>query len=214
MAGAFITFEGGEGAGKSTQAEHLVRHLRELGHEVTATREPGGSPYAERLRTALLSERGARLSAVEQAMLFAAARADHVATVIAPALRDGAVVVCDRFADSTEAYQGAAGVDPALLAALTLVAAGDVRPDLTVILDCPAPVGSARTMDRGARDPFDRDAAEVQERRRRAFLAIAERDARRCVVFDATLPPDELAARITAVVEERVADLATATPGR
>ena len=204
IGGAFITFEGGEGAGKSTQARRLAERLRAAGHAVTLTREPGGSPFAERLRAALLSEDGRALTASQQAVMFAAARADHVAAVIAPALAAGGIVVCDRFADSTEAYQGSAGAPAGLLAALGLVAAGATAPDLTLVLDCPAELGRERILPRGTLDPFERADDEAQEARRAAFLAIARREAHRCVVLDACLPADALAAAVWAAVETRI----------
>ncbi|MBJ3774711.1 dTMP kinase [Acuticoccus mangrovi] len=204
MRGAFITFEGGEGAGKSTQAERLADRLREAGHAVTLTREPGGSPWAERLREALLSDRGRGLDATQQAILFAAARADHVETVIAPALRAGQVVICDRFSDSTEAYQGSLGAPQRLLALLRIVAVGSLMPDLTLILDVPPDVGRARAEQRTALDAFERDEEAVQTKRRDAFLAIAAREPERCAVIDASGSPDDVAQRIDAAVAERL----------
>lgn len=210
MKGAFVTFEGGDGAGKSTQARRLAERLRAHGREVTLTREPGGSPWAETLRAALLSEHGSSLSPAEQALMFAAARADHVDTLIAPALAEGHVVICDRFADSTEAYQGGAGVSQARLAALNALVVGATRPDLTFVLDCPADVGEVRTTTRGGRDPFDRAYFDIQESRRQAFLAIARREPDRCVVVDATQPADAVAERIWTVATERLTDLVDA----
>ncbi|RAI00599.1 dTMP kinase [Acuticoccus sediminis] len=210
MKGAFVTFEGGDGAGKSTQAKRLAARLREAGREVTLTREPGGSPWAETLRTALLSERGSALSPAEQALMFAAARADHVDTLIAPALAKGHVVLCDRFADSTEAYQGAGGVTAGTLAALNALVVGPTMPDLTLVLDCPTDVGEGRTRARGDQDPFDQARADVQEQRRRAFLAIAAREPHRCAVIDATRPVDDVAAEIWRVVSARLPQLTAA----
>lgn len=204
MGGAFITFEGTDGAGKSTQARRLRDRLAAAGHPVTLTREPGGSRWAETLRAALLSERGAALSAREQALLFAAARADHVAALIAPTLADGVTVICDRFADSTEAYQGVAGVPAPLLALLSRMAVGATRPDLTFILDCPVSVGQTRMEARGGRDTFDKDAADIQEARRQAFLAIAAREPERCVVIDAAGTADEIADAIWQAAEARL----------
>ncbi|UOM34574.1 dTMP kinase [Acuticoccus sp. I52.16.1] len=210
MKGAFVTFEGGDGAGKSTQARRLAVTLRAKGRTVTLTREPGGSPWAERLRAALLSEHGAELSPAEQALLFAAARADHVDTLIAPALAAGHVVICDRFADSTEAYQGAAGVSAARLATLGALVVGDTVPDLTIVLDCPADIGHVRTARRGGADPFDRAETQIRERRRQAFLAIAAREPGRCAVVDATQPADIVADRIWRIASERLALLQAA----
>ena len=153
-----ITLEGGEGAGKSTQIAHLLRNLRKAGIEAIGTREPGGSPGAEILRKVLLSGSVARLGPAAEAILFAAARVDHIDKKIEPALAAGTFVVCDRFADSTRAYQGARGqVDPQFLRALERITLGDVRPGLTLILDLPVAEGLARAAARrGAGDAPDR----------------------------------------------------------
>lgn len=205
MTGAFVTFEGGDGAGKSTQTQRLAQRLRALGRKVMVTREPGGSPFAEKLRAALLSDQGAKLNATEQALMFAAARADHVATQIEPALKAGQIVICDRFADSTEAYQGAAGAPPKMLAALNALAVGSCAPDLTFVLDCPVNVGQVRTASRGATDQFERDRAEIQQQRRQAFLDIAAREPQRCYVIDATLPTNAVADAIWRIASQRLA---------
>lgn len=202
--GKFITLEGGEGAGKSTQARTLAQRLRAKGRDVLVTREPGGSAFAERLRASLISEKGRALDPSEQAILFAAARGDHVDTVIQPALSDGQWVVCDRFVDSTEAYQGAAGAPPSLMALLKSVAVGDTMPDLTFVLDLPPELGRARAEGRDVLDPFERDSLTVQEARREAFLAIAASNPDRCVVVDATVSQDEIADAIWIVVRERL----------
>jgi len=210
MAGKFITFEGGEGAGKSTQARRLADRLSASGRAVVVTREPGGTPTAESIRRLLLSGLVKELSADDEAILFAAARADHVERVIRPALAAGRWVLCDRFADSTHAYQGAAGgADEALLSALDRVAVGRTRPDLTLILDLPAEVGLARA---GARqgdeapDRFERDDVAVHERRRQAFLTIAGREPERCVVIDATGDEDTVADAVWQAVRARLLD--------
>lgn len=213
MSGVFITFEGGEGAGKSTQARRLAERLREAGRAVVLTREPGGSAWAERVREALLRDGGRRLDPTDQAILFAAARADHVETLIAPALAAGKVVICDRFFDSTEAYQGSAGASAGLLALLRAIAAGSLRPDLTLILDLPPRVGLERARGREALDGFEAAELHVHEARRRAFLAIAEREPERCVVVDGTLAQDTLAQRIWTLVRERLDGAAAAGGG-
>src|SRR5579863_2668447 len=142
MRGKFITFEGGEGTGKSTQAATLARHLESAGIKVLLTREPGGSPGAEIIRHVLLSGAAKPFGPEAEAMLFAAARDDHVRTTILPALDAGRWVICDRFADSTRVYQGVLGkVDHRLLKSLERVAVGDLAPDLTVILDVPVELG-------------------------------------------------------------------------
>jgi len=208
--GAFITLEGGEGAGKSTQARRLAQRLRARGVDVVLTREPGGSSFAERMRLALLGEAGRTLDPTAQALMFAAARADHVDTVIAPALAQGRTVICDRFCDSTTAYQGTGGVPEPLLRALEAVAVGDVRPDLTIILDVPPEEGLRRARSRQVLNVFEEDAIPKHEARRDAFLRIAEREPGRCVVLDGTLPADDLAGRILRVVEERLPSMAAA----
>jgi dTMP kinase len=207
--GRFITLEGGEGAGKSVQARRLAGRLRELGLAVVLTREPGGSPGAEALREIILSGAAARFGAVGEALLFGAARIDHVDNTIAPALRRGEWVVCDRFADSTRAYQGAAGeLDPDLLAALERVAVGACRPDLTLILDLPAAEGLARAAARRghgeAADRFEREGLAFHETLRQAFLSIARAEPQRCAVIDAGGGEDEVAEAIWAVVRERL----------
>lgn len=208
MASAFITFEGGEGVGKSTQASRLAGRLRARGREVLVTREPGGSPFAERVREALLSPAARDLDPLEQAMMFAAARADHVEVVIKPALSRGSVVICDRFVDSTEAYQGAAGAPVETLTALAGVAAGSLVPDLTLMLDCPPHLAAERLAQRGGSDRFEAAALDVQERRREAFLAIAAREPSRCVVVDASMPPGAIATEIDAILAARLPRLA------
>jgi len=206
VAGAFITFGGTDGAGKSTQARRLAQRLRVRGREVVLTREPGGSPFAERMRTALLGDAGKALDPSQQAVLFAAARADHVDTVIAPALRDGKVVICDRFFDSTAAYQGSAGVPETLLRALQRVAVGDVVPQLTIILDLPPEEGLKRAERRQALDRFESDALAALEARRAAYLRIAALEPRRCLVVDGTRAPDEIAARVLELVDDRLGE--------
>jgi dTMP kinase len=208
--GRFITLEGGEGTGKSVQARRLAGRLRELGLAVVLTREPGGSPGAEALREIILSGAAARFGAVGEALLFGAARIDHVDNTIAPALRRGEWVVCDRFADSTRAYQGAAGeLDPDLLAALERVTIGACRPDLTLILDLPAAEGLARAAARRghgeAADRFEREGLSFHETLRQAFLSIARAEPQRCAVIDAGAGEDEVAEAIWAIVRERLA---------
>jgi dTMP kinase len=188
--GRFITFEGGEGVGKSTQAARLAARLRGLGVACALTREPGGSPGAETLRKALLRGVVEPLGPVAEALVFAAARVDHVDKLVRPALEAGEWVVCDRFVDSTRAYQGALGdVDPSLIAALERVAVGDVMPDMTLILDLPAATGLARAARRrasGAVDRFEKLGTDFHDRLRRAFLDIAAAEPERCFVVDAS----------------------------
>ncbi|CAN5322532.1 dTMP kinase [soil metagenome] len=189
MPGKFITFEGGEGAGKSTQVRLLAERLIDAGHAVTLTREPGGTPTAESIRRLLLSGMAESLGVEGEAVLFAAARADHVERVIRPALASGHWVISDRFFDSTRVYQAAA--DESLLAGLERIAVGRTRPDLTFILDLPAEEGLARAERRMAAsgtepDRFERDELALHEARRQRFLEIARREPERCVVIDAT----------------------------
>lgn len=195
--GRFLTFEGGEGAGKSSRVAELAERLRRRGFEVVVTREPGGSAGAEAVRHALLSGAAEAFGPLAEALLFAAARADHVDQTIRPALERGAWVICDRFTDSTRVYQGATGDVPAEdLAALEEIAVGDVRPDLTLLLDVPVEIGLARaTARRGAEtaDRFEKEGAEVHERRRRAFLALARAEPKRFVVIDAAQDPATVA---------------------
>ncbi|WP_036281581.1 dTMP kinase [Methylocystis sp. ATCC 49242] len=206
--GRFITFEGGEGAGKSTQLARLSEHLRGRGIEVVATREPGGTPKAEKLREVLLSGRIAPLGPLAEAALFAAARIDHVESLIAPALARGAWVLSDRFADSTRAYQGArGGVDDASISLLERAAIGNVRPDLTIILDLPPQEGLARAASRRAAgvapDRFEAEEELFHEELRRAFLDIAEQEPERCCVVNGALAADEVAQAIRQLVDAR-----------
>lgn len=205
--GLFVTFEGGEGGGKTTQVERAAGFLRELGREVVVTREPGGSPAANALRHILLSGEAQALGAEMEAILFAAARADHVVTTIEPALRRGADVLCDRFLDSTRVYQGLAGVDPALLTLLEDATIDGVRPALTILLDIPAREGLARATRRrggGGIDRFEREAVEVHERRRARFVEIARAEPERCRIVDASRDENEVAAQIEAILRERI----------
>ena len=208
--GRFITLEGGEGAGKSVQARRLAARLGEAGLRVALTREPGGSPTAEALREVILSGGAARYGATGEAILFSAARIDHIDTTIAPALERGEWVVCDRFLDSTRAYQGAAGrLDPALIASLERVAVGACRPDLTLVLDLPAAEGLARAAARrgeGAADRFEGEGLAFHETLRRAFLAIVEAEPERCVLIDARPGEGAVAAAIWAAVRARLGE--------
>ncbi|GJE77898.1 dTMP kinase [Methylorubrum suomiense] len=212
--GVFITFEGGEGAGKSTQIARLAATLRERsGREVVTTREPGGTQRAERYREALLRGVAKPFGPFAEALIFAAARIDHIDALIRPALERGAIVLCDRFADSTRAYQGAAGgLDPALIASLERVTLGALRPDLTLILDLPAPAGLARARRRSgeggeAPDRFEAEALGFHERLRAAFRSIAEAEPERCRVIDAEPGPDAVEAAIRAALAALRPDL-------
>lgn len=215
LPGAFITMEGGEGGGKSTQVRALVTRLRARGIPALATREPGGSEAAERIRTALLAGRFERHGIRAEALLFAAARIDHLDRTILPALARGSWVVCDRFHDSTRAYQGVhGGVDAGFLASLERVSLAGVRPALTLILDVPAAIGLARADRRrqGDADRYERQAIGFHQRLRELFLAIAAAEPRRCVVVDATQPPAEVEQAIWDAVRHRL-PMPAAAPG-
>jgi dTMP kinase len=206
--GRFITFEGCDGAGKSTQAAMLAAALRAAGDDVVETREPGGSPRAEAIRALLFSGKSAPMGSFAEAMLFNAARADHLRVTIKPALARGATVICDRFADSTRAYQGALGeVDEDIVGALEVAVVGDARPDLTIILDLPAEIileriGSRQSKREGA-DRFETDALAHHSRLRQAYIDIAARWPERCVVISARQPIEQVARRILRLVERR-----------
>ena len=203
--GRFITFEGGEGAGKSTQLRRLAARLAP-GREVVATREPGGSPGAESIRDLLVNGAADRWSPVTETLLMYAARRDHVERVITPALARGAWVVCDRFADSTRAYQGAAGgTDPLLISSLETYVLAGVRPDLTLILDLPTEAGLARAGGRGdAESRFESKGVAFHERLRAAFLDIARAEPDRCAVIEAAQDEDTVAAAVWEAVGARL----------
>lgn len=213
MRGKFITFEGGEGSGKSTQAALLAERLDIRGISVLLTREPGGSPGAEIIRHVLLSGAAKPFGPEAEAMLFAAARDDHIRCTINPALERGEWVVCDRFANSTRVYQGVAGnVDERLIKSLERVSLGGLTPDLTLILDLPVEQGRGRlALRRGNYEPDRFEAEDVQfhQKLRDGYLALAAAESRRCVVIDASRGQDEVAAQIWSAVRSRV-DLATA----
>lgn len=205
----FITLEGGEGAGKSTQIRRLAAHLSAQGRRVVTTREPGGSPGAEAIRSVLLDTAMA-LDATTEALLFAAARRDHVRATILPALKAGEAVLCDRFIDSTRAYQGAGGdLSRAVIRRLETMAIGRTRPDLTIILDLDPAIGMARAATRrgaalATSDRFERRDAAFHARVRAEFLAIAAAEPQRCVVVDANRPPDQVFKDLCALVDARL----------
>jgi dTMP kinase len=219
--GLFITFEGGEGGGKSTQVARLAEALRADGRDVVTTREPGGSPGAEAVRHVLLSGAAEPLGPRLEAILFAAARSDHVEQVIRPAVAAGRIVLCDRFMDSSRVYQGVTGdIDPAFMTALERATVNGMRPDLTIVLDLEPGEGLRRAAARrsageGA-DRFEKEEVELHRRRREAFLAIARAEPDRCVVVDASRPEDEVAAQIAGIARQVLAarDEALAEAGR
>jgi len=200
MRGKFITFEGGEGTGKSTQAAMLALRLESLGLEVQLTREPGGSPGAEIMRHVILSGAAKPFGPEVEAMLFAAARDDHVRCTILPALDAGKWVICDRFADSTRAYQGILGqVDERFIKGLERVSIGDLLPDLTLMLDIPVQLGLERVkLRRGEAEPdrFEAEDVEFHQKLREAYLSIAAAEPQRCVVIDAGAAKEAVARKI------------------
>lgn len=196
--GRFITLEGGEGAGKSTLARTLAARLVEAGYSTRTTREPGGSPKAEAIREMILAGHAKEYGSFAEALMFSAARIDHIETLIQPALERGEWVICDRFIDSTRVYQGVLGkIDRALLAELEAVTIAGLFPDLTLILDLDPEIGLARAARRRrpgeAVDRFEGETLAFHRNLRQAYLDIANREPRRCVVLDAALPPEELA---------------------
>jgi dTMP kinase len=205
--GRFITLEGGEGAGKSTQARRLGERLRASGRKAVVTREPGGSAGAEAIRALLVTGEADRWSATTETLLAYAARRDHIERTIAPALAAGDWVVSDRFADSTRAYQGAGGGAPgSLIQALERYVLGETRPDLTLVLDLPVAAGLARVASRQhAETRFEAKGEDFHQRLRDCFLAIARVERDRCVVIDAAQPLGAVEAAIWATVESRLA---------
>lgn len=192
ISGRFITFEGGEGSGKSTHAQLLAQQLKSLGIDVVLTREPGGSPGAEIIRHIILSGAAKHLGAEAELFLFAAARDDHIRNTIAPALAAGKWVICDRFIDSTRVYQGIVGkVNPRLIRGLERIIVGKTMPDITFIMDVPADTGLSRAQRRrGAAqaDRFEAEGPEFHEMLRNAFRILAREEVARCVLIDASKP--------------------------
>ena len=228
--GKFITFEGGEGSGKSTQSRILADRLRQRGLTVQVTREPGGSPFAERLRDLLLDAATPPHAAMSEALLFYSARADHLETVIRPALKAGTWVICDRFSDSTRVYQGYAGsLNPQIVEALDLIVVGKSRPDLTLMIDVPVAVGLGRAQLRLgqkqaasaaaalpsavsapreittlAADRFESRDVQFHTKLRQGFLDIAKAEPERCAVIDGHHDSALVAASVWNAVRTRV----------
>lgn len=204
MGGTFIAFEGGEGAGKSTQEAMLAQWLTDRGHDVVRTREPGGTPAGEVIRTVLLGNEYEGLDERAEALLFAAARGEHVARVIRPALEAGNVVVCDRFIDSSIAYQGVGrslGID--VVRELNTWATRGLLPDLTVVLDVDPVIGLSRV---GSPDRLESEPIEYHQAVRQAFLDIANVEPDRYLVVDSAQEPEAIAALIREQVMARLAD--------
>jgi dTMP kinase len=209
--GVFITFEGGEGAGKSTQIKRLAARLRIKGYDLVMTREPGGSPGAEAVRHVLLSGAAEPFGPEMEALLFAAARADHVDQVIRPGVERGEIVLCDRFIDSSRVYQGITGnLDPDLMAEIERVAIAGMMPDLTLILDLDPAEGLKRAASRREKDEapdrFEKETLAIHTARRNAYLDIAAREPERCIIIDAEQDAD--------VVEDAVTDAVFAVLAR
>jgi len=202
--GFFITFEGGEGAGKSTQIQRLATKLRDKKYPVLVTREPGGSPGAEAIRHVLLSGAAQPFGPDMEALLFAAARSDHVEQVIRPAVEAGSIVLCDRFLDSSRVYQGVTGgMPPEMMRRIEAVAVNGMMPDLTLIFDIDPAIGLRRAADRRGDETADRFEGEdlaIHQRRRAAFLAIADNEPNRCIVIDASRDAEAVENVVTAAV--------------
>jgi dTMP kinase len=204
--GRLIAFEGGEGAGKSTQLERLAAGLGAIGRRCVATREPGGTPGAEAIRRLLVQGGPHRWTPLSETLLLLAARHDHLEGVIRPALADGIWVLCDRFVDSTRVYQGiAGGLGLELVDRLQQLVIGALKPDLTLILDLPAGVGLARRSAGTGGNRFERMGVPFHERVRAGFLDLARRAPERYVVIDATAPEDQVAVAVRRAVAGRFA---------
>lgn len=208
MAGLFITLEGGEGTGKSTQARRLAARFNASGRVAQVTREPGGSPSAERIRSLILSPGEGRFDPITETLLFYAARNAHLEGLIRPALQRGDVVICDRFSDSTRIYQGVMGtVSQDLLSSLDRLIVGATQPDLTLVLDLPADIGMERAaLRRGAikADGFESESLSFHERLREAFVALAKNNPDRCVLIDANANEHDVEARIFHAVKDKL----------
>ncbi|NOQ52580.1 MAG: dTMP kinase [Desulfuromonadaceae bacterium] len=204
----FITFEGIEGSGKTTQIRFLAKHLQQQGIEVLRTREPGGCPIADQIRGILLNPANAAMIPQTELLLYAAARAQHIEEIVQPALQSGRMVLCDRFTDATLAYQGAGrGLDPALIKRLNLLTAGGCHPDLTLLLDLPVEIGISRATHReeaqqdSSEGRFEREQLEFHQRIRRAYLSMAAAEPQRIRVIDAEQTPQQIAQQVAAIID-------------
>lgn len=205
--GWFITLEGGEGAGKSTNLTCVQRWLESHGHLVVVTREPGGTKLGERVREILLHARDLDISAEVEVLLVFAARAEHLRNVIRPALAQGKTVLCDRFTDATYAYQGGGrGIPGERIAAIEQWVQGDLRPDLTLLLDVPVDLGLARANQRSAPDRFEREQREFFERVRACYRERAEAEPARMRLIDASLAPPEVERQLTTILEKTIGE--------
>lgn len=203
MSGRFITFEGGEGSGKSTQVGRLVERLTARGLDVVRTREPGGSAGAEDIRALALNGAAERWSPMTETLLMYAARSDHLERTIRPALARGALVICDRFSDSSRAYQGAGGgVDGGFIEAMDAAVVGETQPHLTLIFDLPVEIGLERALARGGADlRFETKGLAFHQRLREGFRRVATEHPERCRIIDASGDPDAVFGRVWAAVE-------------
>ncbi|MET3560019.1 dTMP kinase [Bartonella japonica] len=211
MSGYFITFEGGEGAGKTTQISLLAQYLCSKGYEVLTTREPGGTAGAEAIRHVLLSGQVQDYGPLIEAILFTAARSDHVNEVIKPSLQKGKIILCDRFIDSTRVYQGLNNmVSSSVLSVLESIALNGIMPHLTFLLDIPATYGMERANLRRKQteviDYFEKSELKIQEQRRQAFLQLAKQEPRRFRVIDATGAVEDIAQQIKAMCYQEILD--------
>lgn len=204
MPGIFITIEGGEGAGKSTVMQRVAAWLEERGHRVVSTREPGGTALAEQLRAILLDRNTVGLAGQAELLLMFAARAQHLAELIRPALERGETVLCDRFTDATWAYQGGGrGLPREDIATLERLVHGDLQPDLTLLLDLPVEQGLQRASRRGAADRFEKESAEFLERVREAYLERAAAAPQRFVLVDAAGSVEAVWTQVERALQER-----------
>ena len=205
--GLFITLEGGEGAGKSTNLVFIRQWLKRAGHEAVITREPGGTELGERVRDILLHSKQLHITPESEMLLMFAARSEHLAKVIRPALAVGKTVLCDRFTDATYAYQGGGrGLAPERIAAIENWVQGDLRPDLTLLLDVPVEAGRERAGQRGAPDRFERENNDFFTRVRETYLARAKAEPARLRIIDASRPLEQVERQIATVLEEFVRD--------
>jgi dTMP kinase len=203
--GWFITFEGGEGAGKSTMIERAYQWLIDHGHEVVTTREPGGTVLAEQIRAIVLDQGNSAPCATAELLLVFAARAQHLAELIRPALAQGLTVLCDRFTDATWAYQGGGrGMPEELIATLEQAVHGDLQPDLTLLLDLPVPLGLERISGRGKADRIEQESVAFFDRVRQAYLRRAASAPERCVVIDASVDEQAVWQQLERILQQRV----------
>jgi dTMP kinase len=207
----FITFEGIEGCGKTTQLRLLARHLTARGLQVVMTREPGGCPISDKMREILLDAGNKAMAPLSELLLYAAARAQHMAEIVAPAIRSGHIILCDRFTDATIAYQGyGRDLDQAVIGQLNRLATGDVRPDLTILMDCPVEVGLGRARARidsseGAREErFELESVRFHRKVRDGYLRLAEMEPGRFIIIDGTGSIEETESAIVEAVESRL----------